>query len=151
MNLDTYPVESSDDLLTHSFMSEGPRGIIMKRVELQKIGCHRYNLAFGDDRENHGLDDTIRSNNRDREKVLATVATIVDTFLQANPHARIDVGGSTAGRTRLYQMKIFQYLQKINVGYIINGSTGGRWEPFEKERNYDAFFITTKSNQDEKK
>ncbi len=147
MDLDTYPVHSSDDLLMHTFVSRGPKGEIIKRVEFQEIGKNRYNLAFGDDDEEVGLNDKARTNNKDREKVLATVAIIIDNFLQYNPHVRIYIGGSTTCRTRLYQIKIVQFLQKINVGYDIHGSIGGRWKPFEKENKYDAFLSKLKHGQ----
>ncbi|WP_341838473.1 hypothetical protein WJU16_11600 [Chitinophaga pollutisoli] len=145
MNLDTYPVESSDDLLTHLFMSDGPNGKILKRIEFQhtKPGC--YNLAFGDwKEEDQRLDDTIRSNNKDLEKVLSTVAMVVDLFLTASPSARIEMTGSTASRTRLYQMKILQNLQKINEHYIIKGHNGNAWEVINTAMIYSAFFIEHK-------
>jgi hypothetical protein len=52
------------------------------------------------------VDDSIRSNNGDRDKVLATVAFTALDFTDEFPEALIVMEGSTSARTRLYQMGI---------------------------------------------
>ncbi len=81
MNLDSYPVISSEDLLTHTFISEGPKGQILKRIEFQCCDQNQFNLAFGNWKNaNQTLDDIARSNNNDRDKILATVAKAIMLF-----------------------------------------------------------------------
>ena len=146
MNLDTYPVTSSDDLLTHTFFSDGPKGTIKKCIELQLIKPGHFNLAFGDwNDKNRCLDDFARSNNSDMAKVLATVARVVDAFLQANPDCKISMEGSTTARSRLYQMQFVQHLQVINEKYIITGNRGRQEELFDPLKKYNSFSIVAKS------
>jgi hypothetical protein len=45
MNLDKYPVISTNEHLTYEFLSEGPNGTIKKVVFFQEIYNNLYNLA----------------------------------------------------------------------------------------------------------
>ncbi|HZE84352.1 MAG TPA: hypothetical protein VE035_08575 [Puia sp.] len=102
-----YPVAASDDYCTYLFSSEGIRGKIAKGVIYSRIERNLFNLGFGDWNEEHQeLDDSNRSNNGDRDKVLATVAFTVFDFTNKYPDAQIIAEGSTSARTRLYQMAI---------------------------------------------
>lgn len=77
--------------------------------------------------------------------MLATVADTVVDFLTNHPHAAIFAQGSTAARTRLYQMNILLYWEEINkASYIIHGYLKGNWQVFEKGINFDAFIIRKK-------
>lgn len=146
MNLDTYPVLSSDDLLIHHFISNGPKGPINKRIEFQEFKPYHFNLAFGDwNDKKRCLDDFVRSNNKDMVKVLATVARVVDAFIQARPDSKIRVEGSTTARSRLYQMQFVQHLQVINEKYVITGSRGRQEELFDPRKKYTSFSIVAKS------
>jgi len=65
------------------------------------------NLTFGDWKEDiNWIDDQIITDNKDRRKVLATVAAIVVTFMEENPNAIVFATGRTPARTRLYRMGI---------------------------------------------
>lgn len=97
------------------FLSEGPRGIIKKVVAYQKIRDNIYNLAFGDwDEKAQKPNDKARSNNGDRNKVLATVASTVISFIQYYPSAIVFAEGSTPAKTRLYQIGINHHWLEIN-------------------------------------
>lgn len=150
MNLDSYPVISSEDLLTHTFISEGPKGQILKHIKFQHLTADRYNLAFGDwVDDTELLNDTVRTNNNDREKVLATVAKTVRVFLNVYPTVRIEVQGSTTSRTRLYQIKLIQHLHEIHQEYNIQGFRNGQWETFDARGNYTSFSIISKCHKHE--
>lgn len=130
----------------YEFYSNGPKGVIKKVVRYSLIQEHPYkvfNLGFGDwDKERQDVDDQINTNNDDRQKVLATVAETVVDFLVVYPHAVIFAEGSTASRTRLYQMNILSYWKEIKQGsYIVQGYVNGSWQPFEKGINFEAFII----------
>ena len=62
----------SDDRRKYEFYSEGPRGRIKKVVVYIQIGPGLFNLGFGDwNEESRTPDDANRSNNGDRDQVLA--------------------------------------------------------------------------------
>ena len=67
----------------YEFFSEGPKGRVKKVVRyrlLEEFPKRIFNLGFGDwDDERGDVDDKIKTNNSDRQKVLATVAdTVMD-------------------------------------------------------------------------
>jgi hypothetical protein len=145
MKYPKYPVTASADHHTYLFFSEGPKGKITKGVIYSKIGINLFNLGFGDWNESlKELDDSSRSNNKDRDKVLATVAFTAIDFTNAFPEARIFIEGSTLARTRLYQIAISDNLLEINESFKIQGFFKEDWELFTKDRNYKAFLITRK-------
>ena len=84
MGNERYTLEISNASMTFEFVSEGPKGLIRKRVEYRLIDERNiYNLAFGDiNLETNKIDDTIISDNKDTKKVLSTVASTVYTFTQ---------------------------------------------------------------------
>lgn len=145
MNLDKYPVISDDKLLSFKFLSEGPKGLIKKVIVYREIEHNIFNLVFGDwDDKHQRINDSTRSNNNDRDKVLATVALTVIDFMSAHPGAMVFAEGATRGKTRLYQMAINQHWQEINKLFDIEGFNGGDWEPFVAGRNYEAFTLKAK-------
>jgi hypothetical protein len=145
MKIATYPFVRRPESYYYEFYSEGPNGSIKKVVEyfrLDEWEAEVYNLAFGDwDEENNRINDLSISNNADREKVLATVAATVNDFMVNHPDAIIIAAGSTASRTRLYQMGISKVLDEIDQGFDIQGYTNNSWQPFQKGVNYSAFLL----------
>lgn len=145
MNHPKYPIEASDERFMYEFYSEGPRGRIKKTVIYSQVEGNLFNLGFGDwNEEFQGLDDSRRTNNGDRDKVLATVAYTALLFTNQFPEARIFAEGSTPARTRLYQMGIGDNLMEINEKFEIRGFINDQWEIFLTGRNYEAFLITRK-------
>ena len=137
MNLPKYPVATSTPFLYH-FYSEGPQGSIKKAIIYAQIEDNLFNLAFGDwDEELRRINDSSRTNNQDRDKVLATVAFTALDFTNQFPDVEIFAEGTTAGRTRLYQME-------INIFFKIEGFVNGEWELFLRGKNYEAFLISRK-------
>ncbi len=145
MKIATYPFVKRPESYYYEFYSEGPNGSIKKVVEyfrLQELEAEVFNLAFGDwDEDNHRINDLSISNNDDRDKVLATVATTVIDFMEDHPNAIIIAMGSTLSRTRLYQMGIAKVLGEINQGFEIQGYINSSWQPFQKGVNYSAFLL----------
>jgi hypothetical protein len=145
MKLDKYPVISTNEHLTYEFLSEGPNGTIKKVVYFQEIEDNLYNLAFGDwNEEEQRIDDKARSNNNDRDKVIATVASTVNDFVKYYPEAIIFAKGSTPARTRLYQIGLLANWHEISQLFIVEGLTNGVWLIVEKQRNYEAFLVRAK-------
>ena len=145
MNLPKYPVSADDERFLYEFISEGFRGSIKKTAIYSEIEDGLFNLAFGDWNEKlNKLDDSIRSNNGDREKILATVASTAIDFTDRFPQAEIFTEGSTPARTLLHQMGISNNLKKISEDFEIQGYIKHEWKPFVKGVNYEAFLIKRK-------
>ena len=140
-----YPIKADTEHFTFEFFSEGPRGSVKKTVIYSQIEDDLFNLAFGDWNETlKRLDDSIRTNNRDRDKVLATVASTALDFTDKFPHVEILAEGSSPARTRLYQMGIGTHLEEICENFVIQGYRNKNWEHFQRGRNYEAFLIKRK-------
>lgn len=145
MHLDSYEFSFDERYEECTFFSIGVKGVFKKVIEFQKIGKDLYGLSFGDPDPEHGrLNDKIITNNGDMQKVLITVAKAVIKFLDFHPQAVIMTTGSTAARTRLYQINIKRYYLGINHLFEIKGFKNGRWELLVAEKNYDVFSICMK-------
>jgi hypothetical protein len=149
MKLEKYDVKSNKSKTTFKFVSEGPNGNILKRIEYSKKEFlnfkNVYNLAFGDlDPSTGEIDDLIITNNQDREKVLATVANTIIIFTKRYPKAYIYIEGSNTARTRLYQMAISKYFLELSESFDIQGIRNFELLSFEMKVNYSAFLIRRK-------
>jgi hypothetical protein len=149
MKAERYALEVGKSGMIFEFVSEGPRGMIEKLVIFSTMDFPDiYNLAFGDKHPISGeLDDFCRSNNGDADKVLATVVQTVVVFTELFPHAVIYAEGSSAARTRLYQMGIAKYLDEIKAEFEIFGLVNEHWEPFQVGQTYTAFLTRRKSEK----
>jgi hypothetical protein len=148
MNLEHYTYFASNDFKDYEFYSEGPKGRIRKAIRFTKVndeGYVFYNLGFGDISEEIDIIDvTIVSDNNDRDIVLATVAKAVIDFTNIHGNHYIFATGSTAVRTRLYQMSIAGLWDEIRMDFEVFGFKNGTWYPFEKNVNYEAFLVKRK-------
>ena len=141
MRLATYDIEMDASGMVYSFVSEGPQGRIPKLIKYSKMGKGRiFNLGFGDiDARSGGINDLSRSDNGDTDMVLATVVQTVLVFTTLHPGSLIFAKGSTAARTRLYQMGIRRHLEEIQRDFDVFGLIGETWEAFDIGRRYHAF------------
>lgn len=130
---------------TYEFLSAGPKGTIKKVVKYTEIETDIYNLAFGDwDEVDQKVNDSSRSNNADRDIVLATVASTVIDFMIHHPNAILLAKGETTAKTRLYQMGLRKNWLEIENLFEIHGLINGIWYPFESGKNYEAFALRAK-------
>lgn len=138
-----YKIEYSIARKAYLFVSQGRHGCVDKVVTFQLISNDIYNLAFGNwKRDDIEFDDLVVTDNGDMEMVLSTVIEITKMFLAANPDVYVNFTGSTAARTRLYQI-IIGNISEIVVGqYDVWGELEGHWVPFEKNVNYEAFLVS---------
>lgn len=150
MLLERYEYEIGSSFQQYDFYSEGPKGKIKKAILYSFLGtldgADYYNLGFGDyDKNEKGINDLSISDNKDRDKVLATVAVATLEFTSHFPGCKIVAEGSTPARTRLYQMGITKYYTEIAGLFDIQGLTeGSGWVPFKTGQNYLAFLIARK-------
>ena len=135
--------------MSFEFLSEGPKGKIQKLIQFALVNQDNYyNLAFGDKNPITGeIDDITVTDNGDSEKVLATVVAAVYAFCDKHPKAWIYATGSTAARTRLYQMGINKYFDIVEEDFEIFGASENEWERFEKNKNYQAFVVQIKKRK----
>ena len=99
--------------------------------------------------ENGVIDYTGITNNGDRNRLLATVASIIFTFLEKNPGNAVYLTGSDLRRTLLYQRAInYAYeelIQLFNIeGDISTGEDFSEFEPFDTSKNYYGFRVKRK-------
>jgi hypothetical protein len=131
MRLEQYQLNANEDLMAFEFVSERPKGRIIKQIQFLNIGTGIYNLAFGDKKEND-FDDEVITDNKDSQKVLATVAASVLIFSEKHPEVWIHAKGGSKSRTRLYRIGISQNLNELEQHFHIIGLYKGNWIKFEK-------------------
>lgn len=148
-----YTKYTSFDISTNAsvfeFISSGPKGDIKKIIQFTATQAKDvYNLAFGNISENGSIDDTTTNDNKDRDKILATVAAVVYDFTERFPDRYVFFTGSTIDRTRLYRMAItINYKELTSLFNIWGLSENAGFEVFEKRNAYSAFLIKRKENK----
>lgn len=143
MNLPRYELKSDNTFTVFEFKSEGAKGTIPKLISFSETDLSGlFNLAFGDlDKKTGEINDSVISNNGDRDKILATIVASVYSFTNRYPTAWVYATGSTHARTRLYRMGITKYMVEIKNDFMIYGMRDSEWEIFEKGIAYDAFLV----------
>ena len=146
MKYENYHIHASTSLLKFEFHSEGPRGKIRKQVLFKMFPENPgvFNLGFGDVEPDGSVNDTVVTDNKDGQKVLATVALTVYKFFEQYPSSFVYVTGSTEARTRLYRIGITNNYDEIGIDFELFGYIESRWEPFKKGRSYEAFLVRRK-------
>jgi hypothetical protein len=152
MKLERYePLLASADVLKFKFNSLGPKGRILKVVQFRKTndpGVHY--LAFGNLLPDGSIDHHSIDDNRDRNKILTTVAVAIYKFTARYPDKLVFFTGSTDGRTRLYRMALTIHFQKLSMDFDIYGvnlkEEDHLIEPFEKGKDYYGFAVKRKIN-----
>ncbi|MFM9837595.1 MAG: DUF6934 family protein [Cyclobacteriaceae bacterium] len=104
-----------------------------------------YNLGFGDfDEEKDGIDDLVISNNKDSQKILATVAAAVVSFTDLYPEVQVFATGSTPARTRFYVLGVSKNLKEITELFELWALNEKEWELFRENRPYLALLAKRK-------
>jgi hypothetical protein len=146
MSLDHYNLNADDAFMSFEFISNGPKGEIVKLIQYTELGRGNiFNLGFGDKDDLTGsFNDIVVTDNKDYEKVLATVVASIHIFTNYYPLAWVYLEGSTESRTRLYRMAISIYFDDLNKYFNIFGYFKNEWIAFDKDHNYTAFLIKRK-------
>lgn len=83
------------DLRVFEFVSIGKYGVIPKRIAfIPTVLPEVFNLAFGDINEDGEIDDYSISDNGDRNKILATLAKVIELYTDKYPERWIYFRGS---------------------------------------------------------
>jgi hypothetical protein len=146
MKIDKYALRSEGSFTIFEFVSVGPKGFVQKLVHFQKADePGLYNLAFGDKNHETGeLDDLVKTNNGDSEKVLATVVAALYAFFSKHPDALVYATGSTISRTRLYRRGITKYYNEMAIDFQLFGEVGDEFHVFEIGKDYTGFLVQRK-------
>jgi hypothetical protein len=135
-------IEVTDDFNVFDFVSSGKNGIIPKRVAFSKTEWNSvYNLAFGNVDGDGEIDDYSVSANGDRNRILATVAKIVEDYTKKYPDRWIIFRGSTDERTRLYRMAVGLHFKELSAKFEIYAYDGENVIPFAKDMKINAFLV----------
>jgi hypothetical protein len=103
-----------------------------------------FQMALVDILENGSFDDSTVSDNGDKNKVLSTVFQILSYFLSLYSDSTVLFAGSSPSRTRLYQITISIEFEKATQIFNTSGFYGDSFEPFIKNKSYEAFAISKK-------
>lgn len=115
------------------FFSIGPKGLIPKRIAFVPTEfTDIYNLSFGDINIDGEINDYSISDNKDRNKVLATVAYAIEIYLDKHPNRYVFFTGSTKERTRLYRMVVGVNFDELSTRFEIYCQTDSGIIPFQK-------------------
>ena len=151
MNYEQYDnLRFSSDRQLYLFHSIGPKGLLKKIVAYTPLENlpDSYNLGFGtlkaDEKGDEYVDGDETSNNGDRDKILATIATTAYAFTERYPARKIYLRGTNSVRTRLYQMAINHAYNELSEDFRISGdlsTVAGIYDLclFEKGVNYTGF------------
>lgn len=147
MNQPHYNIRATSDRLQFEFVSEGPKGLIIKRIEYTYIqSLDFWNLGFGDyGPTTQQIDDQTVSDNGDGRKVLATVVASLQEFITMYPDATVFFTGSTVQRTKVYGWAVSKYWLDISAYFRVEGVTDtGKTLPFMPELDFVGFLIYKK-------
>jgi hypothetical protein len=146
LNFPSYIISPDETFLVYQFKSVGPNGQITKGVQFTKVNDAPlvYNLALGDiDPYTHVLNDRVITDNKDRDKIFATVAFVALDFCRHHIGASVLVNGNTKAKKRLYQIQISLYLSEIEKHFVVYGliEKDKKWEIFIKNKTYEALLV----------
>ncbi len=136
----------STNATVFEFISAGPKGEIKKIIQFSETKAkHIFNLAFGNVNADGSIDDVTTNDNKDRDKILATVAAVIYDFTKRYPENYVFFTGSSAERTRLYRMALTINYEELAETFDIWGLQEEiGFEVFEKNRSYTGFLIRKK-------
>ena len=127
--------------LVYTFVSKGPKGVIKKFVVYQPTDSpDEYSIALLDETA-AGFSDSTVSDNKDMDRVLATVIETMTLFLDQNPYASLVFTGSSEARTRLYRAVVSRYVDRVSEKFDIYGVVNDDYEKFVVSRPYTSFII----------
>ncbi len=144
--LEHYDFFENKEEFTYQFVSLGAKGTVKKVVKFVKIGKANYfHFGFGDwDEKNNEVSDKVITDNKDTEKVLATLGEIVEHFTTLIPDAWVVAQANSKVRTRFYRIALSKNVNLIQEKYQLMGLEKGIWKPFEHDKPYTAFLIKRK-------
>jgi methyltransferase-like protein len=141
---ETYPYVPIKDTLFFGFISEGINGDIFKIVMFTPIKNGKWNLGFGD-WKNNDVDDKVMTNNHDVVKVIGTVAKITYDFFKEYPNTVLVIDPVDEKRKKLYNIVFQRHHQSIINNFKIIGKIQGQGKQiYSPKKIYDSFELSLK-------
>ncbi len=145
-----YDLESTKNKTVFYFMSEGPKGAIAKKIGYQPIGKRIWNLYFGDVTEDgEDVNDSVVTNNDDLYQVMNTVAQSVYVFLEKYPNRIVRIVPVDDKRKMLYNTIFKRRFHEIEPIFEVYAQIGRNKEPYSATKNYNAFYLSLKTKNDD--
>lgn len=143
-----FAVDVSLDAQLFQFTSVGPKGEFKMIVQFTPTDFENiFNLGFGNLNDDGSIDDRAVNNNKDRDKILATIASIVFEFASLYPDRTVLFTGSTLERTRLYRIVLTVNYEELDADFDIQGLLNdGTIERFQRSKSYKGFMVKRKKN-----
>jgi len=145
MHLERY-TSFTTDYQDCEFYSDGPKGRIKKTVMFTKAQGNPtiYNLAFGDVDPHTGIvSDIIISDNKDRDKVLATVANAIHAFCNHYGNYYICTR-QHPGKNKIIPNEYYPVMDEISIDFEVHGVIDNISYEFQKNVNYEGFLVKRK-------
>jgi hypothetical protein len=143
MNKPVYPIETTKDGLWYEFDSISNEKIIRKAVAFYNnpINPQKMELVFGDLLQDGTIDVFAKSNNKDMNFVLLTVAYILDYFFELYPSKCVIFMGSTPARNRIYRVLIAKLSMQRPSIRAFGITFDDNIVPFEPNQDYFSYQI----------
>jgi hypothetical protein len=149
MKYQTYEGTIAKDCSSFDFISIGRKGRIRKRIMFNHTEKGEFaSLTLVDLRNDGTFDDTVVTDNGDRDKILATVAKAIRIYTDKYPDKWVVFRGNTDARTRLYRVAITLHFDELSKEFVICGAVLNDNKPhlFSVGVPYVAFLVKKKLN-----
>ncbi|MET6996934.1 DUF6934 family protein [Chitinophaga defluvii] len=120
------PIEVTPDLTGMKFYSILKNGDqVLLKVEIKSLADpllpNVFNLAFGPSDEEEKIDDQVKLNHSDINKMFSTILLFSLTFLKVNPSVKIGIDGSNDVRAYLYHRMFLTNKNYLNEFFVTIG------------------------------
>lgn len=140
-----YDIRFNNAMTRFKFISTGPKGTIEKVIEFRLFQENRWNLAFGDVKDND-WEDNIISDNNDMRIVLQTVANTVHLFFEKHPDQEVYIEPLGDQRKILYNRIFQQKWRDIEPLFVVKGKIDkGDFEHYTPHKLFNCFLIAQKN------
>ena len=140
-----YPYIATQKNTIFFFESVGSQGNIVKAVVFELTKKGKWNLGFGDMRDDYTVDDKIISNNQDVFKVISTVAKIAYAFIETYPDRTLTIVPVDEKRKILYNRVFQRHFEDIDKQFEVVGTIKDYDEPYSIDKIYDEFTLKYKN------
>lgn len=131
------------------FTSIGSKGRIEKVIEFNRLDINRWNLGFGDVKDNDWTDNVV-SNNDDWRLVLQTVANAIHLFFDNFPDDEILIVPLDHQRkllyNRIFQQKWHEIDSIFRVKAVAATETIPKFENYTPSKLFNYFVISRKNS-----
>jgi hypothetical protein len=141
-----YDIRFNVDLTRFRFTSIGPKGKIEKIIEFRLFQKNRWNLAFGDIKDND-WEDNIISDNNDMRIVLQTVVNTVHLFFEKHSDQEVYIEPLDNQRKILYNRIFQQKWAEIEPLFSVKGMVDEDvFENYNPKKLFNGFLIALKND-----